>query len=150
MTGVGEDPFICICADGFGGDTCNLTETGRVEKAGSARDDMCGKRLKRFYPFYFLQDRAVLTPVGTTAPARSSLRPDEGMFSMNTSASASPGSKERTARLVSCSCLSFARYVRSALQLQSWFLLSFKIIEGLLFNYLVLAWDLFFFFLGRH
>lgn len=28
VTGVGDDPFICICADGFGGDTCNLTETG--------------------------------------------------------------------------------------------------------------------------
>lgn len=33
MTGVGDDPFICICADGFGGDTCNLTETGRTERA---------------------------------------------------------------------------------------------------------------------
>lgn len=32
VTGVGEDPFICICADGFGGDTCNLTETGRGEE----------------------------------------------------------------------------------------------------------------------
>nr|XP_057932856.1 EGF-like repeat and discoidin I-like domain-containing protein 3 isoform X2 [Doryrhamphus excisus] len=28
VTGVGEDPFICICADGFAGDTCNLTESG--------------------------------------------------------------------------------------------------------------------------
>lgn len=28
VTGVGDDPFICICADGFAGDTCNLTETG--------------------------------------------------------------------------------------------------------------------------
>lgn len=30
VTGVGDDPFICICADGFGGDTCNLTETGTL------------------------------------------------------------------------------------------------------------------------
>lgn len=30
VTGVGDDPFICICADGFGGDTCNLTETGTI------------------------------------------------------------------------------------------------------------------------
>lgn len=29
VTGVGEDPFICICVDGFGGDTCNLTDTGK-------------------------------------------------------------------------------------------------------------------------
>ncbi|XP_059207067.1 EGF-like repeat and discoidin I-like domain-containing protein 3 isoform X2 [Centropristis striata] len=28
VTGIGEDPFICICADGFGGDSCNLTEIG--------------------------------------------------------------------------------------------------------------------------
>lgn len=32
VTGVGDDPFICICADGFGGDTCNLTETGKEKK----------------------------------------------------------------------------------------------------------------------
>lgn len=32
VTGVGDDPFICICADGFGGDTCNLTETGTIER----------------------------------------------------------------------------------------------------------------------
>lgn len=32
VTGVGDDPFICICADGFGGDTCNLTETGTAKK----------------------------------------------------------------------------------------------------------------------
>ena len=27
---VGDDPFICICSDGFAGDTCNLTETGTL------------------------------------------------------------------------------------------------------------------------
>lgn len=32
VTGVGDDPFICICADGFGGDTCNLTETGTWQR----------------------------------------------------------------------------------------------------------------------
>ena len=30
VTGVGDEPFICICADGFAGDTCNLTETGKA------------------------------------------------------------------------------------------------------------------------
>lgn len=32
MTGVGDDPFVCICGDGFGGDTCNLTETGTTKR----------------------------------------------------------------------------------------------------------------------
>jgi lactadherin len=31
VTGVGEDPFICICADAFTGDTCHLNETGKEE-----------------------------------------------------------------------------------------------------------------------
>ncbi|XP_056269744.1 EGF-like repeat and discoidin I-like domain-containing protein 3 isoform X1 [Pseudoliparis swirei] len=28
VTGVGDEPFICICADGFGGDSCRLMESG--------------------------------------------------------------------------------------------------------------------------
>ncbi|XP_063045374.1 lactadherin-like isoform X2 [Engraulis encrasicolus] len=28
VTGIGEDPFICICAEGFTGETCNITENG--------------------------------------------------------------------------------------------------------------------------
>lgn len=32
VTGVGDDPFVCICGDGFGGDTCNLTETGTTKR----------------------------------------------------------------------------------------------------------------------
>lgn len=32
VTGVGDNPFICICADGYGGDTCNLTETGTPQR----------------------------------------------------------------------------------------------------------------------
>lgn len=28
MTGAGKDPFICICNDGFTGQTCNETEIG--------------------------------------------------------------------------------------------------------------------------
>lgn len=29
VTGIGEDPFFCICAEGFAGDTCNATENGQ-------------------------------------------------------------------------------------------------------------------------
>ncbi|XP_051500568.1 lactadherin-like isoform X1 [Myxocyprinus asiaticus] len=28
VTGIGQDPFFCICAEGFVGDTCNATESG--------------------------------------------------------------------------------------------------------------------------
>ncbi|PWA18993.1 hypothetical protein CCH79_00004891 [Gambusia affinis] len=41
VTGVGEDPFICICADGFGGDTCNLTETGPCSPNTCRNDGSC-------------------------------------------------------------------------------------------------------------
>ncbi|XP_061615644.1 EGF-like repeat and discoidin I-like domain-containing protein 3 isoform X2 [Phyllopteryx taeniolatus] len=41
VTGVGEDPFICICADGFGGDTCNLTETGPCSPNPCKNDGTC-------------------------------------------------------------------------------------------------------------
>ncbi|KAM4592465.1 lactadherin-like isoform 1-T1 [Odontesthes bonariensis] len=41
VTGVGDDPFICICADGFGGDTCNLTETGPCSPNPCKSDGTC-------------------------------------------------------------------------------------------------------------
>ncbi|XP_068169572.1 lactadherin-like isoform X2 [Antennarius striatus] len=41
VTGVGDDPFICICADGFGGDTCNLTETGPCSPNPCLNDGLC-------------------------------------------------------------------------------------------------------------
>ncbi|XP_047437308.1 lactadherin-like isoform X2 [Mugil cephalus] len=41
VTGVGEDPFICICPDGFGGDTCNLTETGPCSPNPCKNDGSC-------------------------------------------------------------------------------------------------------------
>uniref|UniRef100_A0A1A8NKY9 Milk fat globule-EGF factor 8 protein n=1 Tax=Nothobranchius rachovii TaxID=451742 RepID=A0A1A8NKY9_9TELE len=41
VTGVGDDPFICICADGFGGDTCNLTETGPCSPNPCKNDGSC-------------------------------------------------------------------------------------------------------------
>ncbi|XP_071757583.1 lactadherin-like isoform X1 [Centroberyx gerrardi] len=41
VTGVGEDPFICICVDGFGGDTCNLTETGPCSPNPCKNDGSC-------------------------------------------------------------------------------------------------------------
>ncbi|XP_033843400.1 lactadherin-like isoform X1 [Periophthalmus magnuspinnatus] len=41
VTGVGEDPFICICADGFTGDTCNLTETGPCSPNPCQNDGTC-------------------------------------------------------------------------------------------------------------
>lgn len=28
VTGVGEEPFVCICAEGFAGDTCTAKENG--------------------------------------------------------------------------------------------------------------------------
>ncbi|XP_029904248.1 lactadherin-like isoform X1 [Myripristis murdjan] len=41
VTGVGEDPFICICVDGFGGNTCNLTETGPCNPNPCENDGSC-------------------------------------------------------------------------------------------------------------
>ncbi|XP_062261332.1 EGF-like repeat and discoidin I-like domain-containing protein 3 isoform X1 [Platichthys flesus] len=41
VTDVGDDPFICICADGFGGDTCNLTETGPCSPNPCKNDGSC-------------------------------------------------------------------------------------------------------------
>ncbi|XP_067105088.1 lactadherin-like isoform X2 [Osmerus mordax] len=41
VTGVGDEPFICICADGFAGDTCNLTETGPCSPSPCRNDGTC-------------------------------------------------------------------------------------------------------------
>ncbi|XP_077420985.1 lactadherin-like isoform X2 [Vanacampus margaritifer] len=41
VTGVGEEPFICICPDGFAGDTCNLTETGPCSPNPCKNDASC-------------------------------------------------------------------------------------------------------------
>ncbi|TNM90853.1 EGF-like repeat and discoidin I-like domain-containing protein 3 isoform X2 [Takifugu flavidus] len=41
VTGVGDDLFVCICADGFGGDTCNLTETGPCNPNPCNNDGQC-------------------------------------------------------------------------------------------------------------
>uniref|UniRef100_A0A3P8ZG30 Milk fat globule EGF and factor V/VIII domain containing n=1 Tax=Esox lucius TaxID=8010 RepID=A0A3P8ZG30_ESOLU len=41
VTGVGEDPFICICADGFTGETCNLNETGPCSPNPCRNDGFC-------------------------------------------------------------------------------------------------------------
>ncbi|XP_034536932.1 EGF-like repeat and discoidin I-like domain-containing protein 3 isoform X2 [Notolabrus celidotus] len=41
VSGVGDDPFICICADGFAGDTCNLTETGPCGPNPCKNDGSC-------------------------------------------------------------------------------------------------------------
>ncbi|CAL8404007.1 unnamed protein product [Boreogadus saida] len=38
---VGDDPFICICSDGFAGDTCNLTETGPCSPNPCRNDGSC-------------------------------------------------------------------------------------------------------------
>ncbi|XP_042172039.1 lactadherin-like isoform X1 [Oncorhynchus tshawytscha] len=41
VTGVGEDPFICICADAFTGDTCHLNETGPCIPNPCRNDGSC-------------------------------------------------------------------------------------------------------------
>lgn len=41
VTAVGEEPFICICADGYGGDTCNLNETGPCSPNPCKNDGTC-------------------------------------------------------------------------------------------------------------
>ncbi|XP_077451321.1 lactadherin-like isoform X2 [Stigmatopora argus] len=41
VTGVGEEPFICICADGFAGDTCDLTEIGPCSPNPCKNDASC-------------------------------------------------------------------------------------------------------------
>lgn len=69
--------------------------------------DYQGKSYTLSNPFSssFPQDPAILTPVRTMAHARSSLRLDEETFSTSTSASASPASRECTARSVSYFCM---------------------------------------------
>ncbi|KAL4613242.1 EGF-like repeat and discoidin I-like domain-containing protein 3 isoform X2 [Arapaima gigas] len=41
VTGVGEEPFICICAEGFTGDTCNATERGPCNPNPCKNDGTC-------------------------------------------------------------------------------------------------------------
>ncbi|XP_023669871.1 lactadherin-like isoform X2 [Paramormyrops kingsleyae] len=41
VTGVGENPFFCICAEGFGGDTCNDTESGPCSPNPCKNDGIC-------------------------------------------------------------------------------------------------------------
>ncbi|XP_036440212.1 milk fat globule EGF and factor V/VIII domain containing a [Colossoma macropomum] len=41
VTGVGEEPFICICAEGFAGDTCNTTESGPCSPSPCKNDGEC-------------------------------------------------------------------------------------------------------------
>ncbi|KAG5274102.1 hypothetical protein AALO_G00159210 [Alosa alosa] len=41
VTGVGENPFICICPDGFTGETCNETETGPCKPNPCKNDGVC-------------------------------------------------------------------------------------------------------------
>ncbi|XP_062845304.1 lactadherin-like isoform X2 [Trichomycterus rosablanca] len=41
VTGVGEGPFICICAEGFTGDTCNLKEDGPCRPDPCQNDGQC-------------------------------------------------------------------------------------------------------------
>lgn len=41
VTGIGEDPFICICAEGFTGDTCNTTENGPCIPNPCKNDGVC-------------------------------------------------------------------------------------------------------------
>lgn len=98
MTGVGEDPFICICADGFDGDTCNLTETGRAEKRASWGENRAEIEV---FPPCSPQDPAAQTPAGTTGPARPWVRADEATSSVNTCAGVRRASRACTARPVS-------------------------------------------------
>lgn len=102
MTAAGKDPFICICNEGFTGQTCNETEIGnnlisylylcgesslyktiyvqRLLVSISAEPDLFSHDLCS-------QGPAVLTPVKTTVSVRSSPTHSEEMSSENTSAS---------------------------------------------------------------
>lgn len=67
MTGEGRR-LICICPDGFDGETCNETESG--ERRGGARGAPAGER-DQLTPLFFVQQvRAAATPARTTACAR--------------------------------------------------------------------------------
>lgn len=100
VTGVGDDPFICICADGFAGDTCNLTETGRRSPRLIVLHSGCPLTPSFHLPS---QGPAAPTPAGTKECVRWWRRPDEGMFSTSTCASAGQASRGSTARPVSSS-----------------------------------------------
>ncbi|XP_065145308.1 milk fat globule EGF and factor V/VIII domain containing a [Paramisgurnus dabryanus] len=41
VTGIGQDPFFCICAEGFAGDTCNATESGPCSPNPCKNDGTC-------------------------------------------------------------------------------------------------------------
>ncbi|XP_076853909.1 milk fat globule EGF and factor V/VIII domain containing a [Brachyhypopomus gauderio] len=41
VTNVGEEPFLCICADGFAGDTCNITENGPCSRNPCKNNGEC-------------------------------------------------------------------------------------------------------------
>ncbi|XP_061077777.1 lactadherin-like isoform X2 [Conger conger] len=41
VTGVGEAPYFCICADGFTGDVCNATETGPCSANPCKNNGVC-------------------------------------------------------------------------------------------------------------
>ncbi|KAG9260826.1 lactadherin-like [Astyanax mexicanus] len=41
VTGVGDEPFFCICAEGFAGDTCNATENGPCSPSPCKNDGEC-------------------------------------------------------------------------------------------------------------
>ncbi|XP_036399884.1 EGF-like repeat and discoidin I-like domain-containing protein 3 isoform X2 [Megalops cyprinoides] len=41
VTGIGDGPFVCICADGFTGDTCNATESGPCNPNPCKNDGKC-------------------------------------------------------------------------------------------------------------
>ncbi|KAK1802243.1 hypothetical protein P4O66_021907, partial [Electrophorus voltai] len=41
VTGVGEEPFLCICAEGFAGDTCNTMENGPCSPNPCKNDGEC-------------------------------------------------------------------------------------------------------------
>ncbi|KAI7814821.1 milk fat globule EGF and factor V/VIII domain containing a [Triplophysa rosa] len=41
VTGIGQDPFLCICAEGFTGDACNATESGPCNPNPCKNDGMC-------------------------------------------------------------------------------------------------------------
>lgn len=100
VTGEGQR-LICICPDGFDGETCNETESGERRGGASGEREQLTELMLLFFCRFSTQVRAAPTPARTTASARRRVRAAEETSSASTSASVLRALTASTARTVS-------------------------------------------------